>query len=159
MNRSQQLVRIAEISAMHQRRAARRLETAASLERQRKAMADDGRTAQAEAAHRAETYIACRFKELTPDVCSSAFLSSLALGHRRANSDAAAAGIRADRLAERHQNAVKGRAKEARALLKAEQVMNQRFKLADDAIAAALSDTDMAEEDEAQDIYAGKLIS
>ncbi len=157
MSRLQQLTRIAEISALHRRRAGRRLEAAAKLEQQRQTMAKDGRAAQADVARRAETYIARRFAALTQDDCSGAFLSSLAFGHRQANLDAAAAVIKADRLAERHRDAVKARAKQARALLRAEQVMVQHIRLADDAVAAALSDIDAAEDHEAHDIHAGKI--
>lgn len=157
MSRIRQFAQIAEISAMRRRQAARRLETASALERQRADMAQQARVAHAHASEEADNYVARRFTEMDQETGASGFLTSLALGHRQAMREAVAMATRADRLGARHQEAVKARAALARELLQAEQIVSQRENLADEARADDSAAADAAEEENTQDIFAGGM--
>jgi hypothetical protein len=147
------------LCAMRRRLAQQHLQSAAERERQRADIAEEGRKRQHEAEREAEDYVSLRFAAADLSHGAAGFFASLALGHRRAERAAFSLATRAERLAERHLEAVDDRQQAGRQLLRSEQRLTQRAGLVDDAVSEARADQDEAEEEEGQDIRAGRGIN
>ncbi len=143
---------------MRRRLAQQRLQVATDKEQQRAAIASEGRDHQKMAERDAEDYVARRFASADLGDGAAGFITSLALGHRHAEHEAFALATRAERLAQRHRDAVHDRHDAGRQLLRAEERLTQRSDLAKHATAAEQAENDEAEEEEGQEIRAGRAI-
>jgi hypothetical protein len=147
------------LCAMRRRLAQQQLQSAAERERQRAEIAKEGRERQHDAEREAANYVSLRFAAADLSHGAASFFANLAVGHQRAERQAYSLATRAERLAERHMEAVESRQQAGRNLLRAEQHLTQRTDLADDAERDIRADQDEAEEDEGQDIRAGRGIN
>jgi hypothetical protein len=144
------------LAGMRRRLAQLKLQKSAEAERRRAEIAEDGRARQREAEKVAEAYIDSRFASADLSVGAAGFFESLALGHRHAEREAIALATRAERLSERHLEAVDERARAARHLLRSEQRLSQHNQLADDILGRLRAEEDEAEEEESQEVRAGR---
>ncbi|NJM81714.1 MAG: hypothetical protein HC844_03785 [Tabrizicola sp.] len=156
MTPSERINGMRRLCEMRQRLAQRDLQSASQVEQRRAEIAAEGRERHHEAEREAQDYVSTRFA--TADLGSGAavFFASLAIGHRQAEREAVSLATRAERLAERHRDASEARASAARHMLRAEQRLSQHSKLADDLLHALRFDEDEAEEEESQEIRAGR---
>ncbi|WP_299554621.1 hypothetical protein [uncultured Tateyamaria sp.] len=153
MKHAMQLKNIRRVCEIRQRLAHRRMQVAVNWERQRANLVEDGRAMQSAANREAAVYIVRQLAAADLSVGAAIVLESLALGHHHTERKAVASAIRAERLAERHQQAVEQRRRAAQGLLLAEQRLSQRSELLDRTLDQLRLHEVEAEEEEIQEIW------
>jgi hypothetical protein len=152
--------RLNDVIRLHDLRARlsqQRLQRAIKTAQKRARLAEQGRVRHAEAQAVADAYVRDRFARANLSQDAGPFFVSLALGHQFARHDAVTLQTRAQRLSERQQDADRDRATIAQDHLKVEQRKQQFSNIAHDLVAGFQSDVDMQDEEEVQDLHAGRI--
>jgi hypothetical protein len=141
---------------MRARLSHQRLKRAAEKLLQRARIAEQGRAAHAAAQIAAVAYVRDRFASADLAGGAGAFFVSLALGHQYAQREAVTLDVRARRLTERQQDAAEDRSVAAQDHLRTEHRKRQFGQIAADLTAGLQADVDAQEEEDMQDVQAGR---
>ncbi len=157
MSQADNLRQLQELRALRQRRMEACLSAATDLERKRAMIAASGRTEHETAVITARTYVKDRFAEGAESGLHPAHLFvSLSTGHDKARRDAQLLGSRAQRLTQRHEDAVRDRDEASQALRWAIAQQEGVEEVFEEILADALREEQAREDEEIMDIFSGR---